>query len=114
MFELSRETVEPRARAAAAWLFERGVRAGDRVAIVAENVPGFVPFTLGALRVGIVPVLVNVHLALDERARIIADADPKLIVETFPDEPDGDADLATWPLARPMLYTSGTTGLAKG
>src|SRR5437867_123761 len=31
MFELTRETVEPRARASAAWLVERGLRAGDRV-----------------------------------------------------------------------------------
>ncbi len=113
MFELTRETVEPAARAAAAWLVERGVERGDRVAIVADNVPGFVPFTLGALRRGIVPVLVNVHLAPDERARIIADCEPALLVEDFP-EVDGRVDLADVPLARPMHYTSGTTGLAKG
>jgi acyl-CoA synthetase (AMP-forming)/AMP-acid ligase II len=113
MFELSRETVEPRARAAAAWLAERGVARGDRVAVVSENVPGFVPFTLGALRRGIVPVLVNVHLAPEERARIIADCDPKLVVRSFP-ETDGSVELADVPLARPMHYTSGTTGVAKG
>ncbi len=113
MFELTRETVEPAARAAAAWLSVRGLRAGDRVAIVAENVPGFVPFTLGALRTGIVPVLVNVHLAPDERDRILADADPALVVDHFPDE-SGSAELAPFPLARPMHYTSGTTGQAKG
>lgn len=113
MFELTRETVEPAARASAAWLRDRGLSAGDRVAIVAENVPAFVPFTLGALRSGIVPVLVNVHLADEERARIITDADPRLVIETFP-EPDGSLDIADVPLARPMHYTSGTTGLAKG
>src|SRR5438094_6085682 len=113
MFELTRETVEPKAHAAAAWLLARGVSPGDRVAVVAENVPGFVPFTLGALRTGIVPVLVNVHLAPDERDRIIRDADPRLVIETFPDA-TGGADLADVPLARPMHYTSGTTGLAKG
>jgi acyl-CoA synthetase (AMP-forming)/AMP-acid ligase II len=113
MFELTRETVEPRARAAASWLAGRGLRAGDRVAVVADNVPAFVPFTLGALRTGIVPVLVNVHLAEAERQRIIADAEVALVVETFP-EPDGSLDIADVPLARPMHYTSGTTGLAKG
>src|SRR4051812_23181325 len=111
MFELNREATEVRARASAAWLLRSGVGAGDRVAVASENVPGFVPFTLGALRVGIVPVLVNVHLAPAERARIIADADPKLVVEAVPDfdGPDEPAavELAPWPLARPMLYTSG-------
>jgi len=113
MFELTRDTVEPKARGAARWLIERGVNAGDRIAVVAENVPEFVPFTLGALRTGIVPVLVNVHLSSDEQARIIADADPKLVVDEFP-EASGTADLADVPLGRPMHYTSGTTGLAKG
>lgn len=113
MFELTRDTAEPGARASAAWLLQQGVGPGDRVAVVADNVPGFVPFTLGALRAGIVPVLVNVHLAADERARIIADADPKLVIEAFP-ECEGSADLADVPLSRPMHYTSGTTGVAKG
>jgi len=113
MFELSRETVEPRARSSAAWLAKRGLGPGDRVAVVAENVPGFVPFTLGALRSGIVPVLVNVHLSKAERDRIIADADPAFVVEDFPDEASS-IDIADVPLARPMHYTSGTTGLAKG
>ncbi|MEZ5136067.1 MAG: AMP-binding protein [Acidimicrobiales bacterium] len=72
---------------------------------------------LGALRSGIVPVLLNSALLADERAALERDAEPSLIVD---DEllaqllagPPGE--LAPWPLARPMHYTSGTTGVPKG
>jgi acyl-CoA synthetase (AMP-forming)/AMP-acid ligase II len=114
-FVLEPDAVEAAAARAAGWLRARGLSAGDRVAVVAPNHPGYVPLTLGALRTGIVPVPVNVHLPPDERGRIVADAGAALAVDEPPDtSAAAPADLAPHPLARPMHYTSGTTGLAKG
>jgi acyl-CoA synthetase (AMP-forming)/AMP-acid ligase II len=117
VFVLEKPQVEADARRAAGWLRDRGVGPGDRVAIVASNRPGFVPFALGALRTGVVPVPVNVHLAGAEVERIVSDAQVSLVVDDgrWPDWSDADPlDLADVPLGRPMHYTSGTTGLAKG
>ena len=60
---------------------------------------------------------VNVHLAGAERDRIVSDAQVSLVVDddTWPDWGDASPiELADVPLGRPMHYTSGTTGLAKG
>lgn len=78
---------------------------------------------LGALRVGIVPVVLNAGLLEHEGDALLADAQPALVVDDVllaalaADGPASDgpaADLAPWPLARPMHYTSGTTGQPKG
>lgn len=117
MFVLENPQVKASSARAAAWLRSQGVRVGDRVAIVATNRPEYVPLVLGALRTGVIPVPVNVHLAGAERDRIVADAQVALTV-TDDDWPDvGDAplaELAEVAFGRPMHYTSGTTGLAKG
>lgn len=108
---------EATARRAAGWLRRRGLAAGDRVAVVSANHPAFVPFTLGALRTGIVPVLISAGLPSDERRRILDDCDPAIVIEpdAWPDVGDVPPDdLAPHPLARPMHYTSGTTGVSKG
>lgn len=73
---------------------------------------------LGALRRGIVPVLLNATLLPAERDVLLADADPALTVlddRALSELDQGtEEDLADVPLARPMHYTSGTTGRAKG
>jgi acyl-CoA synthetase (AMP-forming)/AMP-acid ligase II len=117
VFVLENPQVEASSGRAAAWLRAQGLGHGDRVAIVASNRPEYVPLAVGALRTGIVPVPVNVHLAGAERDRIVADAQAALVVtdEDWPDYGDAPpADLSDVPLGRPMHYTSGTTGLAKG
>jgi acyl-CoA synthetase (AMP-forming)/AMP-acid ligase II len=117
VFEHTKEQVEEASRRAAGWLREQGVGAGDRVAIASSNHPSFVPFALGALRTGVIPVPTNVHLAPEELDRIVADADVALTVteDAWPDLRDAPpVELADVPLGRPMHYTSGTTGLAKG
>lgn len=117
MFVLEPTRVEAAAAKAAGWLRRRGLGRGDRVAVVAPNHPGYLPLTLGALRTGIVPVLVNVHLPAAERRRVVADADPGVVLSEadWPDLSDEDpVELAPYPLARPMHYTSGTTGASKG
>ena len=83
--------------------------------------PSSVPLllcVLGALRSGVVPVLLNATLLPGERQLLVDDAEPEMVV-TEPGQLDAllrgpPAELADWPLARPMHYTSGTTGRAKG
>jgi len=115
-FVLEPTAVGACARRAAAWLRSEGVHSGDRVVVAASNRPELVGFTTGALRSGIVPVLLNVHLGRSELDRMTKDCDPALVVtdRTWPHLDGPDADLAPHPLARPMHYTSGTTGVGKG
>ncbi len=104
-------------RAVAGALLARGLQAGDRVALLTTSGGPMLSAILGALRVGIVPVLLNSGLLDHERAALLADADPQLVVDdaVLADLRTGPpTELAPWPLARPMHYTSGTTGSPKG
>ena len=91
---------------------------GDRVAFCLGSSAALLCAVLGALRVGIVPVLLNATLTDDERDVLVDDADPTLVV-TDEDalarlDSGPPAPLAAHPRCRPMHYTSGTTGRAKG
>jgi acyl-CoA synthetase (AMP-forming)/AMP-acid ligase II len=108
---------ERQQRRVAGSLLARGLRPGDRVAVCTSSSAAMLSAILGALRVGIVPVVLNSSLLPHERAALIEDADPQLIVDdrvltSLLDGPE--AELAPYPLARPMHYTSGTTGRPKG
>ncbi|MPQ98690.1 AMP-binding protein [Modestobacter sp. I12A-02628] len=104
-------------RRVAAELGRRGIGRGDRLVVSASASPALLAVVLGALRTGVVPVVLDPGLPPGERAALVADADPALDVA---DEParlltgEATAELAPWPLARPMHYTSGTTGRRKG
>jgi long-chain acyl-CoA synthetase len=108
---------EDQQRRIAGGLRARGVDPGDRVVLGTSSSGAMLSAILGALRVGIVPVVLNAGLLDHERAALVADARPRLVIddaslaELLTAAP---TDLAPHPLARPMHYTSGTTGTPKG
>ena len=103
-------------RRAAAALAAAGLKPGDRVLVSAAASSALLAVVLGALRTGVVPVMLDPGLPPAERSALAEDADPALDVADDPGRLLGDAetDLADVPLARPMHYTSGTTGRRKG
>lgn len=105
--------LDARACALARELDTRGVRPGDRVAIVIANRWQFVVAVLGALKAGATVAPLDPLLTSDERAAIEADLGPRLVLD------DAPADEATWETAEApgpalVLYTSGSTGRPKG
>ena len=136
---LTAADAEGRQRRAAAGLAGRGLAAGDRVGVVAGSCADLLCVVLGALRTGVVPVVLNPALLPAERDALLADADVALTlddagvaalaagegvgaggagttaaIERATAAAAAAVELAPWPLARPMHYTSGTTGTPKG
>lgn len=133
---LTADQAEVLSRRAAASLLAKGLGRGDRVAVIlpesgnhaddlarlkaARVQRDVLAFAYGALRRGIVPVMVNPALTPTERSLLLADAAPALIVDDATrlhgmlEGEHGEAEVAEVPLARPMHFTSGTTGSAKG
>lgn len=66
----------------AAHLAERGIGAGDRIAVMADNGVEFIFLLLAAARRGAVIVPINVRLSTEEISYILADVTPKLVVYT--------------------------------
>jgi long-chain acyl-CoA synthetase len=86
-------------------LERRGLRSGDRVAFSCPNSVELLCGILGAARVGIAPVPMNPALLDEERAVILDNADPALVVgpRELAELVDGTpVELAPAPLARPM------------
>ncbi len=125
----------------AAKLRDAGLRPGGRLAIYAENRPGFVYAYLGALRAGGIVVTVNVLYRASDLQHILDDATPSVIAvsaqsASFVSAHDARATVrledveawahdatiapsAGWPALRSdevalLIYTSGTTGRSKG
>jgi long-chain acyl-CoA synthetase len=105
-------------RHVAGGLRARGLEPGDRVALATTSSAAMLSAILGSLRVGIVPVLLNAGLLDHERTALLADARPAAVLGDADLAAvlagDDEAELAPHPLARPMHYTSGTTGSPKG
>lgn len=130
------------ARRVAGRFVEAGVRAGDRVAIYSENRHAFAYAYLAALRLGAIAVPLNVLYRAGDLGHVLRDARPRLVVRSatvaqFVEAADFEGAICdagqveTWardaglPMleapARPVrddvaliVYTSGTTGRAKG
>ena len=95
------------------------LRPGDRVALLVPGSAAYVDLVTGLLAAGMFPVPLDPKLTSAERERILADVEPRLVV-------DDEALLASMvehtperfrralPRARPMHVTSGTTGTPKG
>ncbi len=115
---LTAANAEDAQRRAAGALIAAGLQAGDRVAFCLPSSAALLCAVLGALRIGVVPVLLNATLLEGERDLLVADADPSMVVADTARLAELDTEspvpLAPYPLARPMHYTSGTTGRAKG
>ena len=101
----------------------RGNRAVSHVAKIApETQARTIGLVLGALRSGVIPVMVNPSLPPTEREHVLRDCRPALAIDSparlarlvEDDSALSHGDLADVPLGRPMHYTSGTTGVAKG
>jgi long-chain acyl-CoA synthetase len=128
---LSAAKAEEGAQYAAAALRARGVSLGQRVAIdlpriadpiaCADQHANLIKLVLGMLRIGVVPVLVNPLLAAREREFVVSDSEPVLVIsadhqvaELLEPRSTVGTELSRELIARPMHYTSGTTGTPKG
>src|SRR5215472_9250998 len=72
--------IHERVSVVAAALWQRGVRAGDRVAIMMTNRPEFLETMFAANAIGAIVVPVNFRLAPDEIAYILTDSGASLLV----------------------------------
>ncbi len=63
----------------AGWMCGYGIAAGDRVAIVLQNVPAFAIAAIAAWKLGAIPVPGNPMYKEDELARIFVDSRPALL-----------------------------------
>lgn len=118
------DAIAPRAlldgcRAHARELARRGVKPGDRVAVVMRQLVDAVIAVLGNALYGAVTVPLNPKLGDRERDHILRDAAPALVIDMrsrfVTATPDGELPVRAVddaPLL--VLYTSGTTGAPKG
>jgi fatty-acyl-CoA synthase len=132
--------LDRRAAQAAALLLARGVREGDRVAILCRNRIAFFELLFACAKIGAILVPLNWRMPPAEAGALIADSRPILLVHGGEDEAAAaalalpsiglDADYeglvaaaepaagcrAVWPADGIwyLLYTSGTTGKPKG
>ncbi|WP_051707175.1 class I adenylate-forming enzyme family protein [Nocardioides aequoreus] len=97
----------------------RALRQGDRVALLLPGSTAYVALVTALLRRGVFPVPMDVGLTASERADLLEELDPALVVTeqphleellaAYPDDPDLGP-----PRGRPIHLTSGTTGRPKG
>jgi long-chain acyl-CoA synthetase len=110
---LTYRQLDQRAGGFARTLHHGGVRAGDRVALVIGNRSPFVVALLGALKLGATVAPLDPRLTDDERATIVEDLAPAVVVhDVVTEECDWPSSSSEAPAV--ILYTSGSTGAPKG
>ncbi len=92
---------------------------GDRIALLVPGSEEYVDLVMGLLAAGMFPVPLDPRLTASERAGILEDVAPRLVVDTTELAASMLANTPErfrrgLPLARPMHVTSGTTGRPKG
>ena len=118
MNRLTSTDSEDQQRRVAGALAAAGLGRGERAALLLPRRVEAISAVLGALRSGVIPVVLHAGLLDHERDALLADAEVSAVFA-------GDEGLATLlagsprelapaPLGRPMQYTSGTTGRPKG
>jgi acyl-CoA synthetase (AMP-forming)/AMP-acid ligase II len=119
---LSYEQLARRSDRVAVWLLERGIEAGDVVALVMPPSPDYVVAYAGAAKIGAITAGVNHRLTDEEQQQVLAKAGPSLVLRTG----DLDAAINRSSAGRPppldydpdrpvaIVFTSGTTGTPKG
>ncbi|MFQ5539506.1 MAG: class I adenylate-forming enzyme family protein, partial [Candidatus Binatia bacterium] len=112
---LTWKDLEGRSTGFAHFLAERGVRPGDRVALVIPNRWTFLVALLGILKVGATAAPLTPVLHREELAEILRDLKPKLVIDGV-DEVKENVWVTTRFTNSPALivYTSGSTGRPKG
>ena len=129
--------IDQRSTRVATWLHSRGFVPGDRLAVYLENRVEFIDLFLACAKAGVIFLPINILYREREVGHITADAEPRAIVASGPvpgqsvfvdvTEVTAAAERDTAPLthaaanagltaASPLaiVYTSGTTGTAKG
>lgn len=136
------EQMNERAKQLAAYFQQKGIKKGDRVALLSPNHISCLDFLFASVKIGAIFVPLNWRLSKEELSYILNDASPKLVGihhrfqetsewmgEKFATMSIGDPDYLTnlaveemvlavedieesTPLA--MIYTGGTTGKPKG
>lgn len=77
---LTYAALDEASNALACWLQDRGVSKGDRVSIIAQNLPAFPILAVAAWKLGAVPVPGNPMYRPGEMARILEDARPSAVL----------------------------------
>ncbi len=101
-------------------LADRGVRKGDRVALVCGNRPEFVFLVHALARLGATCVPLNTRWTEAEIRPVLEDVDPRLVISgpASPSAPlpyaRGERVLLDGEAVQAILFTSGTTGRPKG
>jgi long-chain acyl-CoA synthetase len=113
--EIDFKTLERRAGGFARMLAERGIGRGDRIAIQIHNRLSFVTALWGGLKAGAAVAPLNERLLTEELDKITADLDPAFVAKEV-DQSEFDFQSVETVAEDPaiILYTSGSTGAAKG